>query len=257
MTSIMTQSRLEFKDKAHTQEHDMAALELLVATKNTHKIKEFAAILDGFLPGEVTMTSLGDLAQVPDVVEDRDTFHGNAIKKAVELSAFAQKSVMSEDSGLEVDALGGAPGVHSARYAGLTPRSDAANNHKLIDALAAHPSPYTARYVAVTCLALGLDDPMGQWFAARLGVQSLDDVPAGEPAQAGELGRVGDRVVVWWRGECEGEIARAPQGDGGFGYDPLFYVAALGRTLAQVTLEQKSAISHRRHALEAMREAMT
>lgn len=256
MTSIMTQSKREFKDKAYTQEHDMAALELLVATKNTHKIKEFAAILDGFLPGEVTMISLGDLEQVPDVVEDRDTFHGNAIKKAVELSAFAQKSVMSEDSGLEVDALGGAPGIHSARYAGLTPRSDDANNRKLIDALAAHHPPYTARYVAVACLALSLDDPMGQWFAARLGVKSLDDVPVGEPGRAGEPGRVGDRVVVWWRGECEGEMVRELQGAGGFGYDPLFYVPALGCTLAQVALEQKSAISHRRHALEAMRGAM-
>lgn len=235
----------------------MAKVEVLVATKNVNKIKEFSSVIDSFFPREVAMLSLGDLEQVPDVIEDRDTFEGNAIKKALELSAYAGKSVMSEDSGLVVDALGGAPGVHSARYAGLTPRSDAANNQKLIDALAAHEPPYTARYVAVVCLALDPGDAMGRWAAGRLGIGALDEVPEGEPAREGEPGRVGERVVVWWRGECEGEMVREPRGERGFGYDPLFYVPALGCTLAQVTLEQKSAISHRRRALDCMREAMS
>ncbi len=228
-------------------------MKLLVATKNRNKIKEFNRVVGDLFEG-VELQSLTQLTRpVPDVIEDRETFEGNAIKKAVELCEFSGCSVMSEDSGLEVDALGGAPGVYSARYAGAELRSDQANNQKLVEELQAHSPPYTARYVAVTCLALRGDDEMGAQLIARLGIQ---DVPDGEPSGEGLPGKVGDYVVIWWRGECEGEIVLEGRGSGGFGYDPHFFSPTLGKTLAEVSLEEKSAISHRRAALEKLRRAM-
>ena len=155
---------------------------------------------------------------MPEVVEDADTFAGNATKKAREVSAATGLPALADDSGLEVDALGGAPGVYSARYAGDA-HDDAANNAKLLAALAGVPAERrTARFRAVLALA---------------------DV-------RGPLGATG---AITADGACEGVILDAPRGTGGFGYDPLFFAPELGMTFAEAGTGTKSQLSHRARAM--------
>ena len=152
--------------------------------------------------------------------EDADTFAGNAAKKAREVSAATGFPALADDSGLEVDALGGAPGVWSARYAGTA--GDAANNAKLLVALRdVPPERRTARFRAVLALA----DVSGP----------LDD------------------AVITAEGVCEGVVLDAPRGTGGFGYDPLFLVPELGQTFAELGVGPKGERSHRARAMQAMR----
>ena len=237
---------------------DGSAGELLIATRNAGKRREFERLLRDVFPADVMITDVASWpAALPEVVEDRDTFEGNAIKKAVELSEAAGVCAIAEDSGLAVDALGGAPGVYSARYAGLS-ATDAENNQLLVKSLRAIGTPpYTARYVAVLCLALVPHDPMSQRLGARLGLGALADVPRGTPQQAGEARRVGDRVVVWWRAEVEGELILEGRGEGGFGYDPHFLIPEWGQTFAEVSPAQKDSISHRYRAIASLRDALT
>jgi XTP/dITP diphosphohydrolase len=154
----------------------------------------------------------------PDVDEDQDTFEGNARKKALEGAAFSGLVTLADDSGLEVDALGGAPGVHSARYSG---GSAEANVEKLLGALASTPEP--ARTARFRCV-LALVDP------------STPEAP------------------ILARGVLEGSIARARRGRNGFGYDPVFLPLGYGATLAELEDREKDSLSHRARALEAMRE---
>ncbi len=158
---------------------------------------------------------------IPEVDEDKPTFLGNAIKKAREVSVATGLPALADDSGLEVDALGGAPGVYSARYAG-EPHSDERNNTKLLTALAGVPAEKrTARFRA----ALALCDA---------------------------LGPLGDRAITS-EGACEGVILDEPRGTGGFGYDPLFFAPELGMTFAEAGVGSKSELSHRARAMKAMR----
>jgi XTP/dITP diphosphohydrolase len=158
---------------------------------------------------------------IPDVVEDANTFAGNATKKAREVSAVTKLPALADDSGLEVDALDGAPGVISARYAGEG-HDDKANNAKLLSALAGVPADKrTARFRAVLALA-------------------------------DATGPLGDRTITA-DGTCEGTILTAVRGTGGFGYDPLFFSPELGMTFAEAGIGPKSELSHRARAMRAMK----
>jgi XTP/dITP diphosphohydrolase len=185
-------------------------LQLIVATKNPGKAREIADILS-HLPLEVLY--LQDFPQIPDIVEDGETFRDNACKKAETVLRHTGGIVLADDSGLEVDALGGEPGVHSARYAGEE-ASDSANNAKLLQNLAGVPAhKRTARF----CCAIAIAAP-GQ-----------------------------ETSIV--EGYCRGIIAGGPRGDGGFGYDPLFLVPAYDKTFAELPPDVKNEISHRSRAM--------
>jgi XTP/dITP diphosphohydrolase len=194
---------------------------LVFATRNKGKLVELRELLPG-----IAVLSIDEAAQrlgrtIPDVVEDADTFAGNAAKKAREVSEITGLPALADDSGLEVDALDGAPGVYSARYAG-DQHDDAANNAKLLRALANVPAAKrTARFRA----ALALADVTGP-----LGTE-----------------------VVTADGACEGIILDAPRGTGGFGYDPLFFAPELGQTFAEAGVGPKSDLSHRARAMRAMK----
>ena len=185
---------------------------ILVATRNAGKAREYRDLLAN-LPLEVTWLDAEGIAL--EVAETGATFAENAVLKA---TSYAQESGLwtwADDSGLEVDALGGAPGVHSARYAGPA-ASDADRYRKLLDALAGVPWNHrTARFRCVVALAT----PEGQ--------------------------------VDTTEGLCEGIIAFGPAGSHGFGYDPVFYLPDLGRTMAQLPPEEKHVLSHRGRASSA------
>jgi len=194
---------------------------LLVATTNPGKLREVRAIL-GSLP--VRLVSLADYPDLPCAVEDHTTFEENARAKALHYVALAGCVTLADDSGLEVDALGGAPGVRSARYAGPN-KNDAANNAKLIaelDEVGLHLS--TA--------------PVREWparFRCAMALASSDGIIATEI------------------GTLAGVIINEARGCGGFGYDPHFLVPELGKTTAQMSAEEKNRISHRGQALRKMK----
>jgi XTP/dITP diphosphohydrolase len=189
-------------------------MNIVIATRNRHKLEEIHAILG--IRGLVVKSAL-DFPDVPDVVEDGATFEANAQKKAVELARATGLCALADDSGLEVDALGGAPGVFSARYAGEPP-DYAANNEKLLRELAGKTNR-TARFRCVLALAR----PDGR-------VRFVD-------------------------GRCEGKIIGALRGAKGFGYDPLFVPDGFSLTFAEMPAEEKNKISHRACALAAARVA--
>jgi XTP/dITP diphosphohydrolase len=188
---------------------------LVFATRNRGKLVELHQLLAGL---DLQVLGVHELArELPDVVEDAPDFFGNARKKAHEIAAATGWPALADDSGLEVDALGGAPGVHSARWAGLH-GDDAANNAKLLRELAGVPAERrTARFRCTLVLA----DPAGA---------------------------LGDRVESA-DGVVEGVILDAPRGTGGFGYDPLFYCPELGQTFAEAGVGPKGHISHRARAM--------
>ena len=181
---------------------------LLIATRNAHKLAEIRTILD--LP-DVEIVGADEIAGLPEVEEDAETFEGNALKKARTLRDASGLWTLADDSGLEVDALNGAPGVYSARYAG-EPTDSAANNRKLIAALAGR-TDRTARFRCVIALAA----PDGREWTVD--------------------------------GRCEGRIALAPSGAEGFGYDPLFVPEGHTISFAEMSSAEKNAISHRGRAL--------
>lgn len=186
-------------------------MRLLIATTNQHKLDEYRAI---FADLPYTLVNLRDLGITDDVEETGTTFAANARLKAEAYAAQSGLLTLADDSGLVVDALDGRPGVYSARYGG--PGVTPAEQHRLVlDELAAKPSaPRTARFVCVIVLA-----------------------------QPG-------RPTVEVEGTVEGEIAPTPQGTGGFGYDPLFWLPELGLTMAELSAAEKNAISHRGHAAQ-------
>ncbi|MFZ9916082.1 MAG: RdgB/HAM1 family non-canonical purine NTP pyrophosphatase [Phycisphaerales bacterium] len=189
---------------------------LVIATSNPHKVEEIAAVL-GRLGIECVPLGRTD---IPEPDEDGETFEANARIKAVEYAKALGATVLADDSGLEVDALGGAPGVHSARYAGVgatRAERDEANNAKLLAALAGVPDEQrAARFVCVLCVA----------------------APDGA-------------IEAEARGTFEGRIGQAPRGANGFGYDPLL-VLDDGRTSAELSPEEKNARSHRGNALRRL-----
>jgi XTP/dITP diphosphohydrolase len=181
---------------------------IVLATRNRGKLQEFQEILRDF---PVELRSLQDFGPIPEAVEDGLTFDENAYKKASFTAKVLGLPAMADDSGLVVEALGGAPGVHSARYAGEK-ATDRDNIDKLLAALAGEKN----RKAAFEC------------------VISIA-VPSG-PA-------------LTYEGRCEGEIIDTPRGEGGFGYDPVFYSPELGKTFAEAGMAEKNRISHRGKAL--------
>ena len=183
--------------------------ELVLATRNRHKGQELLAILGDLC---LTIRTLDEFPDAPDVVEDGATCEANAVKKARAIAEYTGLPAVADDTGLEVDALGGRPGVYAARYAG----EDATyqdNCHKLLEELKSVPHDQrTARFLTVAAIAL----------------------PSGEVRVA--------------QGMLDGVIAEEESGTLGFGYDPVFFIPELGKTLAQLSAEQKNLISHRAKA---------
>lgn len=199
---------------------------LVVATQNRGKLDELRSLLSGL--GVQVLSTQDVVKREIVVVEDGDTFEANAKKKAQTVAATTMMLTIADDSGLEVDALGGAPGVRSARFAGER-ATDAENNAALLAALdsldtdpggARTGASYKARFRCV----LALVDPF------------LRD---GEPTLV--------------EGTCEGKITRTPRGSGGFGYDPLFLVEGTDKTMAELSEDEKNRVSHRARAFEKLR----
>lgn len=186
--------------------------QLIVATRNVHKLREIGAMLSG----RYRVLGLDDIGCSDDIPEDGDTFEANAAAKALWVRSRYGVDCIADDSGLEVDALGGAPGVHSARYAG-TAHDDAANNARLLRELQS-VADRSARFRTVLALVRGDSDPL------------------------------------FFSGSIEGSILETPRGDGGFGYDPLFRPDGWNCTFAEGTPEAKNAVSHRRRALDKLVE---
>ena len=200
----------------------MAGPTLVIASKNPGKIREFTALFSGLA---LELKSLLDFPELPEVVEDGLTFLDNARKKAQAVLTATGLAALADDSGLEVAALGGRPGVFSARYAAdrthLRPPTDRDNYLKLLEEMAAIPwERRQARFVCVIVLAL----PHGREIVAQ--------------------------------GVCEGYIALEPRGQGGFGYDPVFWLPQYRCTMAEVELATKNRISHRAAALVQLRATL-
>ena len=188
-------------------------LTLVIATGNPGKTAEIRDMLKGF---PINIKNLGDFGPIPPVVEDGDTFDENAYKKASFVSRILGYPALADDSGLVVDALDGAPGVYSARYAGGN-ASDQQRYTKLLDEMKGH----TNRRAAFECV-ISLAVPTG--------------------------------AALTYEARCEGLIAEEPAGDGGFGYDPVFYYPPLKKTFGQLSREEKSRISHRGKALKEFKD---
>ena len=192
--------------------------ELLVATGNKGKLREFAELLKGVVD---KVLSPADFPGFPEVEEDGETFEANAIKKALSAAIFTGRPVLADDSGLSVDYLGGRPGVHSARYAGEG-ASDGDNNALLLRELCGVPA---GRRAASFHCVIALCQPDGS-------CRTFD-------------------------GALPGEILEAPRGADGFGYDPLFLVPEYGQTFSELPLKIKNAISHRGRAMQQLKAALS
>lgn len=191
---------------------------VIAATGNAHKLKELKEIMEKFGMHVISQkeAGLGDV----DVVEDGETFEENSFKKANEIMKLSGKIAVADDSGLEVDVLGGAPGVYSARYAGEH-KNDLDNNNKLLKELEGVPAEKrTAHFTSVVTMVYP------------------------------------DGKVLHARGECPGQILFEPRGTGGFGYDPLFLPDGLDETFAQCSQETKNTVSHRARALEKLEKML-
>lgn len=191
-------------------------MKIVLASGNQHKIKEWNATLAKYIDG-VEILSLNDVGVTGDIEEDGNTFEENALIKA-RVAAQSGYISVGEDSGLSVNALGGAPGVYSARYAGEH-GNDAANNALLLENL----KPHTDRSAQFVCV-IGCVFP--------------------------------DGTALCCRGETEGVILDEYRGQGGFGYDPLFYYEPFGKTFAELSAEEKNSISHRGKAIQAFAEEL-
>ena len=184
---------------------------IIFATNNKNKLRELRSIFPN-----VSILSLNELGYEKEIIEDGETFEENALIKARQVSLDLNMTVVAEDSGLEVDALGGAPGIYSARYAGLD-KDDEANNQLLLKNLVGVENR-TARYVCAICVY----HPDGEYKI--------------------------------FKETCSGIIIDQRRGSGGFGYDPYFYIPMFGKTFAEVPLEMKNTISHRSKAFNKLKE---
>lgn len=191
-------------------------MKLIIATKNRGKQIEIEKILGEHAGLPLQIQSLLDLPNTPDVIEDGTTFEANALKKAREIGRWSGEATLADDSGIVVPALGGEPGIHSARYAGEK-ATDEDNLQKLIhEVQKIPPGNRQAYYSCVMALVL----PDGREWTTE--------------------------------GRCEGEILLEKRGTGGFGYDPIFYLPEFGKTMAELPLKIKNKLSHRGRALSKM-----
>ncbi len=221
---------------------------LFIATRNVHKVAEIQAILGP----QFEFLTLNDFPNAPKVVEDAETFAGNAVKKAVELAKWLAGNsklkiknlkpdfVLADDSGLEVDALNGAPGVHSARFAALDKSQnspDADNNAKL--------------------LRLLQDVPLEKRAAHFRCVIALVPVPEGKAEVASPVCYADEFEARTFDGACEGRIQFSARGQGGFGYDPLFMPDGFTQSFAELGEDVKNKLSHRAKALTKLKQFFT
>ncbi len=184
---------------------------LLIATNNKGKVAEIKDLLAGL---GLELLIPADLGLRLEVVEDGETYAENATKKALAFARASGRVALGDDSGLEVDALDGQPGLHSHRFLPLPNASDADRRKYLLEQLGDKPRPWTARFRATVAVA----------------------TPAGEVRLAA--------------GQCEGEIIPEERGTGGFGYDPIFLIPELGQTMAELDMEEKNRLSHRARAVQ-------
>lgn len=191
---------------------------LLLATQNEGKISELLAILGDM---DLELLTPTDLGLVLNIQEDGKTYAENAIRKAITFSQASGLTSLGDDSGLEVDALGGAPGLYSARYVPIPTATDADRRAHLLHNLQDKPRPWTASFRATVAIA----------------------IPGGKV-----------RLAV---GECAGEIIPEERGTNGFGYDPIFLLAELGRTMAELVMDEKNHLSHRARAIQNARPILT
>ncbi|QQL44366.1 RdgB/HAM1 family non-canonical purine NTP pyrophosphatase [Sulfuriroseicoccus oceanibius] len=196
---------------------DLLLPTLLIATRNAHKTEEFAEMLAPF--AEVVDLTDPDFENLPEIDETGTTFDENSLLKSASISKITGGITLADDSGLEVDALDGAPGIYSARYSGDN-ATDATNREKLLSELKDAPAPRTARFRCVLALTKN-----GQTLGT-------------------------------WSGALEGTIGFEEAGDAGFGYDPVFIPEGDTRTLAEYTADEKNAISHRGRAVEKLVAAL-
>jgi XTP/dITP diphosphohydrolase len=192
-------------------------IEAVIATRNAGKLREIQEIL---APLGLKILSLGDFPEIPEILEDGLTFEENAVKKAAAVARLTRRVAIADDSGLAVEALRGRPGVFSSRYAGEK-ATDQDLYRKLLKEMAGVPEGQ--REAAFIC-AVALASPTGK--------------------------------VEVVKGECPGEIALAPKGRHGFGYDPVFFLRELGKTMAELEPEVKNRISHRARALEKLKQLL-
>jgi XTP/dITP diphosphohydrolase len=190
---------------------------VVIASRNQGKIAEFHELLQDL---DIDVLSLTDFPGLPEVSETGTTFQENALLKARAAAAATGLVAVADDSGLEVDYLGGAPGIYSSRYAGHD-HDDAANNKKLLDALDGVPA--NRRIARFRCL-IAITTPYGEEYLSE--------------------------------GVCEGQIATEPRGCAGFGYDPLFLALSLGLTFAELGTDVKNRISHRARAMTNAKEIL-
>lgn len=191
--------------------------EIIIATKNKGKAKDFEQLLE---PMGYKVLTLHDVAPHMDVEETGETFEANAILKAEAIAQELQATVIADDSGLEIDALDGEPGVYSARYSG-DERNDESNIDKVLQKMLQVPdSEKTARFRCVLALA--------------------------SPG----------KETILFEGTCEGLITDERKGENGFGYDPIFYVPALDKTMAEMKPSEKASVSHRGNAIRELGKAM-
>lgn len=223
----------------------------VIATGNPGKRREFEELLGEFLAPQWTIYDRHSFPEpLQEVEETGETFRENAIKKAMETAQTTGCVCLSDDSGLVVDALGGNPGVKSARFAGEN-ATDEENNRLLVEQLeSVSPKDRTARFVAVLCLALP-ENRVSRTLLARRGT-IYDEIEPAAPRSEAQLVRIGDLAVVWFQGTVEGLIVDKPCGDQGFGYDPHFFGPQWGKTMAQVSPSRKNRISHRATAAQKM-----
>lgn len=197
-------------------------LQLLIATGNKGKVKEIQALLDGL---DVELVTPKDLGLDIEVEEDGTSYEENAAKKARAYSQASGIVALADDSGLEVDALDGEPGLYSARYSGKPGASDADRRAFLLSKLADKPRPWTAHFHATVAVATP------------------------------------DGLAQFTEGNCYGEIIPEERGTGGFGYDPIFYIPQMNRTMAELSMAEKNRLSHRalavQRALPILRELFT
>ena len=191
--------------------------ELVLATRNRHKREELAVLLGDL---GITIRTLDEFPGAPDVVEDGDTCEANAVKKACAIVKYTGLPAVADDTGLEVDALGGRPGVYAARYAGEHATYEDNCRKLLRELTGVSPAQRTARFLTVAAIAL----PSGRVRVAQ--------------------------------GVLDGMIAEEANGTLGFGYDPVFFVPELGKTLAQLSADQKNTISHRAKAFTQAKDLL-
>jgi XTP/dITP diphosphohydrolase len=192
-------------------------MKLLIASSNKGKLAEIMALLKD-VPLEAMLPS--DAGIQLEVEEDGTTYAENSLKKALAYCAASGMVTLADDSGLEVNALNGQPGLHSARFSGIPGATDADRRHYLLEKLIGHPRPWPAAFKSTVVIAT----PDGRTF-------TLD-------------------------GECRGQIIPEERGTNGFGYDPIFLVEGMGRTMAELSMEEKNSLSHRARAILAARPVL-